>query len=180
MEQKSGRELWRRPAVWPVPRQLRSKKKHSSDSWFSFSLKRHCQDRPTGCNQKIGSPITPPPIFRLPCSCDDGEFSSGNRIRTAGGVVAQSQSCPQKSNDSKRGQHRPPKPRYWHIAFDADFQPPVWRDSSFANNLRGPLVIAHSDKGAMPQVSGVSPLDKSDLANQLRLDPAALVHFFCG
>ena len=52
--------------------------------------------------------------------------------------------------------------------------------SSFADYLRRPFIIAHSDEGAMPQVPGVRAFDESDLADQLRLDPAALVHFLCG
>ena len=42
------------------------------------------------------------------------------------------------------------------------------------------FVISHADESAMPQVPGIRPFNKSDLADQLRLDPAALVHFLCG
>jgi hypothetical protein len=63
----------------------------------------------------------------------------------------------------------------------AYFPPDVTReDSSFANNLRWPLVVAHADKGAVPQMSGVCPFDVGDLANQLRFDPTALLHFLSG
>ena len=52
--------------------------------------------------------------------------------------------------------------------------------SSFANHLRRLFIIAHGDEGAMPQVPGIRPFDECDLADQLRFDPAALVHFLCG
>jgi hypothetical protein len=66
------------------------------------------------------------------------------------------------------------------IVFDAAFQPQVWRDSSFSNHLRRLLVIAQTDKSAMPQVPGVRPLDEGDLADELWFDPSAFLHFLCG
>jgi hypothetical protein len=53
-------------------------------------------------------------------------------------------------------------------------------DSSFTNHLRRLFIVTHSDEGAMPQVPGIRPFDESDLAYQLRFDPSALIHFFCG
>ena len=32
----------------------------------------------------------------------------------------------------------------------------------------------------MPQVPGIRPFDELDLADELRFDPTALVHFLCG
>jgi hypothetical protein len=52
--------------------------------------------------------------------------------------------------------------------------------SSFANHLSGLFIIAHSDEAAMPQVPGIRPFEKCDLADQLRCDPATLLHFLCG
>jgi hypothetical protein len=52
--------------------------------------------------------------------------------------------------------------------------------SSLANHLRSLPVIAHGDEGAMTQVPGVRPFYKSDLAYQLWVDPAALLHFLSG
>jgi hypothetical protein len=37
--------------------------------------------------------------------------------------------------------------------------------SSFANDFRQLLVIAHGDKSAMPQVAGIRPFDEGDLAD---------------
>ena len=52
--------------------------------------------------------------------------------------------------------------------------------SSFTNHLRRPLVIAQADKSAMPQVSGVRPFDERHLADELRFEPPALLHFLHG
>jgi hypothetical protein len=62
------------------------------------------------------------------------------------------------------------------MAYPAGIEPAT---IGFANNLRRPLVIAHGDEGAMPQMPGIGPFDVGDLANQLRFDPAALLHFLC-
>jgi hypothetical protein len=50
----------------------------------------------------------------------------------------------------------------------------------FANHFRRLLVIAHGNEGGMTQMPGICPLYESDLAYQLRFDPAALLHFLCG
>jgi hypothetical protein len=39
------------------------------------------------------------------------------------------------------------------------------------------LVITHGDEGAMTQVPGVRPFDEGDLADELRFDSPALIHF---
>lgn len=40
--------------------------------------------------------------------------------------------------------------------------------------------VAHADEGAMLQVPSIGPFDEGDLADQLRFDPGAFFHFFCG
>jgi hypothetical protein len=50
----------------------------------------------------------------------------------------------------------------------------------FLDHLRRLLVIAQTDKSAMPQVPGVRPLDEGDLADELWFDPSAFLHFLCG
>jgi hypothetical protein len=51
---------------------------------------------------------------------------------------------------------------------------------SFANHPRRLLVIAHGDKSAMTQVPSICPFEECDLADGLRFNPAALVHFLFG
>ena len=42
------------------------------------------------------------------------------------------------------------------------------------------FVVPHADESAVPQFTSVGPLDEGDLAKQLRLDPATLLHLFGG
>jgi len=48
--------------------------------------------------------------------------------------------------------------------------------SGFANYLRGDLVIAHGDEGAVAEFVAIGPLDEGDLADELGVGPAAFFH----
>jgi hypothetical protein len=60
---------------------------------------------------------------------------------------------------------------------NSDFSGSRLVNSTFANHLSRPFIIAHRDEGAMSQVPGICPFDKRDLADQLRCNPAALAIF---
>jgi len=49
-------------------------------------------------------------------------------------------------------------------------------DSSFSNNLRGGLVVAHPNKGAVPKLPAVRPSNKRNLTHQRGLQPPTLFH----
>ena len=67
-----------------------------------------------------------------------------------------------------------------HWRKNAAFSVSSLASSSFTNHLRSLPVIAYSDEGAMAQVPAIRPLDESVLADELRSDPAALLHLLCG
>ena len=54
-----------------------------------------------------------------------------------------------------------------------------WVDIEPSNIGFATTFIGHGDECAMPQVSGISPFEECHLADQLRFDPVALLHFLC-